>query len=145
MELIQRLTRPQIGDALNILILNFEPSNAQILEFTLELEGYTVMVTQSAAETLRIIESSSDVFVLLADNYHVNPEARQAFTMLHQRAEVRSRVTIIGLAALPAFESVAIHMKAVGLMDDHLCMPYTIEQLIRIVESHDKPASGSTR
>lgn len=77
---------------MQILLLSFEPSIMHMLRLVLELEGYTVLVTRSAAEAVRIIDGDTNSFLLFTDNYHVNQEGQQVFTMLHDRPELRYRV-----------------------------------------------------
>lgn len=125
---------------MQILILSFEPSIMHILQMVLEAEDYTVVVTRSATEAVRIIEDSSDSFVLFTDNYHVNEEGQRAFTLLRDRPELRHRVWIVGMTAMRD-DSTSM---AAGLMDEHLSMPFTVEQVIRIVEAHDSHESDTS-
>jgi DNA-binding response OmpR family regulator len=125
---------------MQILILSFEPSIMHILQMVLEAEDYTVVVTRSATEAVRIIEDSSDSFVLFTDNYHVNEEGQRAFTLLRDRPELRHRVWIVGMTAMRD-DSASI---VAGLMDEHLPMPFTYEQLRCIVEAHDSHESDTS-
>lgn len=117
---------------MKILILYFEPSNRQFLQLCLEGDGYTSIAMQSAAEVVQTIEDSSDYFLLFTDNYHVNPEAHEAFTTLRARPELRQRVWIVGLTAL---DVLARQLQADGLMDEHLPLPFTLDQVLDTVEA----------
>jgi hypothetical protein len=85
---------------MNFLILYYELSIGRLLQMVLEAEESIVTTTQHAAEAIRAIEDTSDSYLLVADNFYLNPEAQQAFTMLHNCPDLRSRVTIVGVSAM---------------------------------------------
>ena len=51
-----------------------------MLKGVLELEGYTVILTQNASKATRAIEDSSDSYLLMTDNFHLNLDVREALT-----------------------------------------------------------------
>lgn len=116
---------------MKVLILYFEPVIGHMLKEVLELEGYTVICTQNASEAIRAIEDSSDYYLLITDNLQVNPKVREALAVLRDRPELRQRVWIVGMAVFnnPAWVTD-------GLIDEHMPMPFTVEQLLRVVEAH---------
>lgn len=116
---------------MKILILYFEPAIGHMLKGILELEGYTVIFTQNASKATRVIEDSSDYYLLFTDNLHVNLDVRDALASLHDRQEIRQRVWVVNLAVW----SDAAWMSD-GLIDEHMPMPFTVEQLLRVVEAH---------
>jgi predicted xylose isomerase-like sugar epimerase len=135
------MSRPHTGGAMNILNLYFEPSIGKMLQCTLEVEGYTVQSIRSAAEAVQIIESSSDSFLLLADNFHLNPEAQQTLTALTHRSELRKRVNIIGVSAMRLGAS---QWSTDNLIDDHLELPFTETRLLGIIEAYDEQGRSET-
>lgn len=124
---------------MSIVILEFEPTIQQMLQMILEVEGYTVTSSQAAAEAMRAIEAAGESCVLFADNFHVNPEAQQAFTMLRDRPQLRQRVWVVGMVVFP---EPARQLIANGLMDEHLGMPFTVDQVLAIVTAHTSRPSG---
>ncbi len=123
---------------MKILILFYESSIGHILQMVLEAEEYTVTTTQHATEVIRAIEESNDSYLLFADNFHLNPEAQQAFTDLHDRPDLRRRVKIVGVSAMR--EGVRPWITE-NLIDDHLAMPFSQDDIVHIVEAHttDQP------
>ncbi len=118
---------------MKILILYFEPSVRQMLQMVLEIEDYTVIATQSASEAVDAIENTSDSYLLFADNFHLNPEAQQAFTVLHDRPDLRIRVKIVGVSAT---SQGARQWITDNLIDEHLEVPFNLDQVLHIVEAH---------
>ncbi len=118
---------------MSIAMLYFEDSNRQYSQLFLEAEGYTVMATQSATEALRAIEDSDDIDTLLADNFHLNPEAQHAFTYLSQHPTLRQRVMVVGLSAISA--PYAQQWISDGLIDAHLRYPFSIEELFAVLKA----------
>lgn len=118
---------------MNILIVYFEPVIGHMLHEVLELEGHTVTMTQSVSEAMRALEESSDPFLLFTDNLHVNPEVRVRLAVLHDRPDLRDRVWVVNEAVWsdPVWT-------AAGLIDEHLRMPYTVEQLLDLIDAHAK-------
>ncbi len=110
---------------MSILMLYLEGSIQRLLQPSLEAEGYTVMATQSANETLRAIEDNSDIDMLLADNFRVNPEAQQAFALLSQHPVLRQRVLVVGLSAITTPD--AQQWITDGLIDIHVPLPFTLD------------------
>ncbi len=122
-----------IEGTMNILILYYDPSVGHLLQMVLEAEEYTVTATRNATEAIHAIEDSSDSYLLFADNFYLNPEAQQAFTMLHNRPDLRRRVTIVGVSAM---SEGARQRLANNMIDDHLALPFNVDQLLRVVEAH---------
>lgn len=131
---------------MNILILYFNPDVQELLELVLDVENYDWIATQHATEAIRIIAESADSCLLLADNFDVNPEARQAFTMLHDRPDLRQRVWVVGASAL--HDVTVIPWLTDGMIDEHLHLslnpdledqcsdPDQIDQFLAIIAAH---------
>lgn len=77
---------------MRVLFLYFENTIRYSVQAILELEDYIVIATRQATEVIRVIEDSDNSYVLLTDNFSVNPEAFEALTVLRQRPELRHRV-----------------------------------------------------
>lgn len=118
---------------MQILILYLEPSVMKLLEACLMAEGYSVTSTANASEVIRAIEDTSDSYLLMADNFHLSPEAQQAFTTLYDRPDLRNRVKIVGVSAISkgAYEWIADNR-----IDDHLSMPFSWDHLLEVVRAH---------
>lgn len=118
---------------MNIIILSFEPNLGDMLQLILEAEGYPCVFTASADDVIRAIEGASGPTLLLADNFHLSPEAQQAFTAFRDHPELRSRVTIVGLSGM--IEGARQWMTD-NVIDDHVALPFTLERLLHIIEAH---------
>lgn len=128
---------------MRVLFLYLEESVRHMVQLVLEAEGYTIVATRSAAEAIRIIEDSTNQYVLLTDNFSVNSESLGALTTLCQHPELRQRVTVIGVSARSDVMSTS--WMTGRLLDDHLMMPYTYDQLLAIIERYTggPPRSGA--
>ena len=87
---------------------------------------------QHATEAIRAIEDTSDSYLLFGDNFHLNPEAQQAFTELHDRPDLRRRVTIVGVSAM----SEGARQRLANNLIDHLALPFSSDDIVHIVEAH---------
>jgi hypothetical protein len=119
---------------MKILILYVEPTIWYMLQQVLELEEYADIRTRNSSEAVRDIEESTDSYLLLTDNLHVNPEVREALAVLRDNSDLRQRLWVVNLAVWS--ESAWI---TDGLIDEHLAMPFTVDQVLSIVEAHATP------
>lgn len=122
---------------MKVLIVYVDPGIRHMLQQVLEVEGHTVICTRRGAEVIRAIEESDDSYLLFTDNLHVNPSVREALAILRDKPALRQRVWVVNVAVRsdPAWIADA-------LIDEHLPMPFSVEQLFRLVEAH---ASDLTR
>ena len=117
---------------MRVLFVYFEESLKQLFHMALELEGYTITSTQSAAEAIRLLEENpNESFVLFADNTVFNEEAIHVFERLRTSPEVRRHVRAIGWNAMQDRDYLQKH--ADGMLDDFLPMPFTFGQLLSCV------------
>lgn len=121
---------------MNILIVYCEPTIMQLLQTVLELEGYMVVITQSAAEAVHTIEDNNDIVVLFADNIIFNRAAHEAIAILRDRPDVRQRVKTIAIDITTNHH--VIQEQLHDVMADFLPMPFTPDPLLHIVEKHTK-------
>lgn len=119
---------------MRVLFLYFETTIRYPVQAVLEIEDYIVIATRQATEVIHIIEESNDSYVLLTDNFGVNPEAIEALAVLRQRPELRQRVRVIGISGRSDVASTP--WMTDGLMDAHLPLPYTYDQLLDIVKAN---------
>lgn len=114
------------GRSPRILFLSFEPSILRMVSETLSPEGYDVTITHTAEETLAIIERDRGGFIVLTDNYQVNPEAVSLTKTVFARPDLHARVRVIGLAA-------RVNANLIPL-DVFVAMPFNVEELLSPIE-----------
>lgn len=119
---------------MKILILYFEPSILRLLQFVLKAEGYPFTATPDASEAIQTIEDSADSYLILTDNLQVNREVREALAALKDRPSLRSRLWIVSLTVF----DVPTWMRE-GLIDEHMPMPFSADQVWNLIEAHVGP------
>lgn len=103
---------------MNIIMLYQNDSIERVFRPLLEMDGYTVTSTDNPAEALRLIESSAEPLVILADNLKVNPAGVEALTRLRANPALRKRVRVIGFD----IDSVREMEMSWGILDDFVAM-----------------------
>ncbi len=126
---------------MNVLILFYEVSMKGLLQSIVESEEHTVRATPFASEALQAIAetiASGEPTLLLADNFHLNPEATDAFTLLREQPPLRRHIKIIGVSAVGGPSKWIVN----DLIDDHLSLPFSSDQLIALLDACQRDLSN---
>jgi DNA-binding NtrC family response regulator len=107
-----------------LLFLSFEKSLRDMLREVLQAEGYTVKVTHSAKDTLKIVERTSGQYVVVMDNYRESGEARTFAKTVFARPELHARVRVVAVGlAVQRWEQLAD-------LDAYVKMPFAVAELL---------------
>lgn len=82
-----------------VLILHSDESWKHILTEFVSWEGYETRCAATAVEAFTVLDGHAGKFIVLMDNFVVQPQCQEFFEELRHRPDVRARVKVVGISS----------------------------------------------
>lgn len=113
-----------------ILIIDDDPRNIYALELTLRVKGYTAVSSASATEGIALLNSSTDIAVVLMDMMMPDLDGYQAIRMIRSTRGFES----LPIIAVTAQAMVGDREKCLAAgADDYISKPVDLDKLLLIL------------
>ncbi len=113
-----------------ILIIDDDPRNIYALELTLRVKGYTAVSSASATEGIALLNSSTDIAVVLMDMMMPDLDGYQAIRMIRNTVGLES----LPIIAVTAQAMVGDREKCLAAgADDYISKPVDLDKLLLIL------------
>jgi CheY-like chemotaxis protein len=118
-----------------ILFLYFDPSLPRMVSEVLNLEGYAVVEVTTMAQAVAALRWLPGNGIVLFDNLQLHVEGQQFLEMLRHEPDFRARLRTICMAA--EVNCTRARQEYGDVLDDYLLMPFTVTQLLNVLERSD--------